>query len=128
MILLSVHLLTCLSLIFTGLAIHRGNNKTLSYLFPLILLSAIAGIALIYPYAIEIFVARYSGAIYEMEALTFRLTGPYWWVYYASIILPPLPGLALIPAVRKQPIVVALLALLGAVPSAFRIWQQIAFG
>ena len=61
-----------------------------------------------------------------MEALSYRLNGPYWWVYYGSAIFPQLPGLALIPALRKHPLTVLLLALLGAVPSMFGILQEIA--
>lgn len=128
MIISITHLLACLCLLAAAIAIRRGNSSAVPFLFPLILLSTATGIALIYLYAIEIFVANYSGAIYEMEVLTYRLNGPYWWVYYGSVILPLLPGLAFIPAIRKRLVLVAVLALIAAVPSAFWIWQDIAFG
>ncbi len=34
-----------------------------------------------YAYLMELFVAFYSGAIYEMDAFKYRITGPYWWAY-----------------------------------------------
>ena len=34
-----------------------------------------------YAYLMELFVAFYSGALYEMEAFKYRITGPYWWAY-----------------------------------------------
>ncbi len=34
-----------------------------------------------YAYLMELFVAFYSGAIYEMDAFKFRIAGPYWWAY-----------------------------------------------
>jgi molybdopterin-containing oxidoreductase family membrane subunit len=33
----------------------------------------------------ELFVAFYSGAIYEMEAFKYRIVGPYWWAYLAMM-------------------------------------------
>ena len=32
-----------------------------------------------YAYLMELFVAFYSGAKYEMDAFKFRIAGPYWW-------------------------------------------------
>jgi molybdopterin-containing oxidoreductase family membrane subunit len=32
-----------------------------------------------------LFVAFYSGAIYEMDAFKFRIAGPYWWAYAAMM-------------------------------------------
>ena len=34
-----------------------------------------------YAYLMELFVAFYSGAIYEMDAFKVRIAGPYWWAY-----------------------------------------------
>jgi len=38
-----------------------------------------------YAYLMELFVAFYSGAIYEMDAFKFRIAGPYWWAYAAMM-------------------------------------------
>ena len=38
-----------------------------------------------YAYLMELFVAYYSGAKYEMDAFKFRITGPYWWAYVAMM-------------------------------------------
>jgi Ni/Fe-hydrogenase subunit HybB-like protein len=34
-----------------------------------------------YAYLMELFVAFYSGSIYEMDAFKFRIAGPHWWAY-----------------------------------------------
>jgi len=39
-----------------------------------------------YAYLMELFVAFYSGAIYEIDAFKFRIAGPYWWAYAAMMI------------------------------------------
>ena len=38
-----------------------------------------------YAYLMELFVAFYSGSIYEMAAFKFRIAGPYWWAYAAMV-------------------------------------------
>ncbi|BCU75796.1 NrfD/PsrC family molybdoenzyme membrane anchor subunit [Luteolibacter sp. LG18] len=38
-----------------------------------------------YAYLMELFVAFYSGAMYEAAAFKYRLTGPYWWAYVAMM-------------------------------------------
>ena len=38
-----------------------------------------------YAYIMELFVAFYSGAAYEMAAFKYRMTGPYWWAYVCMI-------------------------------------------
>ncbi len=40
-----------------------------------------------YAYLMELFIAFYSGAKYEMDAFTFRITGPYAWAYIAMMAL-----------------------------------------
>ncbi len=40
-----------------------------------------------YAYLMELFVAFYSGAIYEMDAFKYRIAGPYWWAYAAMMSL-----------------------------------------
>jgi Ni/Fe-hydrogenase subunit HybB-like protein len=45
-----------------------------------------------YAYLMELFVAFYSGAIYEMDAFKYRIVGPYWWAYasmmFCNVIAP----------------------------------------
>ena len=38
-----------------------------------------------YAYLMELFVAFYSGSIYEMDAFKFRIAGPSWWAYAAMM-------------------------------------------
>jgi len=40
-----------------------------------------------YAYLMELFVAFYSGSIYEMDAFKFRIAGPHWWAYAAMMSL-----------------------------------------
>ncbi|MES2981595.1 MAG: hypothetical protein V4727_04710 [Verrucomicrobiota bacterium] len=94
----------------------QGTHK---FLFPFILTASILGIALIAPYAIEVFVAYYSGAIYEVEAMNFRFNGSYGWVYYSGFILPLLPIFAVLPQIGSRPILVALVGMLAMVPVVF---------
>ena len=71
-------------------------------LTPVTLALAICSLVILYSYGMELFVANYSGAQYEMDALKFRLTGPYAWAYWIHLaaMLPPLAFLA--PAVRRS--------------------------
>ena len=119
MILTIAQTISCLFLSAVALSVSRGSVKARPFLIPLIIISSVLGIAALYPYAIEIFVANYSGAIYEMESLGSLPNVPYRWIYYGSAILPLLPALALIPQIKRRLLVVATLALLGMVPAAF---------
>ena len=128
MILSTFQFLSCLALLSISIwEIFRGNRLN-RFLLPSIVAASGLGIALIAPYLLEIFIIKYSGAIYEMEGIGYRINGPYWWVYYLGAILPLLPILALIPRIKRRPLIVATLALLGMVPSMFSAWQDLAFG
>ena len=61
----------------------------------------------------ELFVARYSGAIYtaEAEAMHLRLTGPYWWAYWLQIAANLAPIAFLIPKVRRSMLIVSAISL-----------------
>ena len=106
----------------------QSTQSISTSLHPSIVAASGLGIALIAPYLLEIFIIKYSGAIYEMEGIEYRMNGPYWWVYYLGAILPLLPILALIPRIKRRPFIVATLALLGMVPIVFSAWQDLAFG
>ncbi|MGB0292088.1 MAG: NrfD/PsrC family molybdoenzyme membrane anchor subunit [Luteolibacter sp.] len=47
----------------------------------------VAGTIVGYAYLMELFVAFYSGALYEMAAFKYRIAGPYWWAYAAMMSL-----------------------------------------
>jgi molybdopterin-containing oxidoreductase family membrane subunit len=44
------------------------------------------GLVVAYGYAIEVFMAWYSGNIFEMYMILNRMMGPYWWAYWALIL------------------------------------------
>ncbi len=95
---------------------EQGVHK---FLFPFILAASVLGIALVAPYAIEVFVDYYSGSLYQVEAMAFRFNGPYWWVYYSGLILPMLPIFGVLPQIGSRPIIVAIIAVLAMVPVVF---------
>lgn len=77
------------------------------------------GLALVFPFAMELFVAHYSGALFEMEVMSYRLNGPYWWVFWVAAVLPLLPLLGMIPFIGRRPLLVAGIASAAATPVLF---------
>ena len=111
------HLLTCLALI--AVVIYRITKfgtapNAYRFLLPFISATALVGMIDFYLYCMEFFVAWYSGARYQLDAMEYRLTGPYGWVYVSRALAPWLTVAALIPWIGKRPIVVAVLALAAA--------------
>lgn len=47
----------------------------------IVLTGSIVGVA----YLTELFMAWYSGVLYEQEAFNWRILGPYWWAYWAMM-------------------------------------------
>jgi len=65
-----------------------------------------------YAYLMELFVAFYSGAIYEIEAFKYRITGPYWWAYACMMSLNVLsPQIFWFKSMRENLWVVMLVAM-----------------
>lgn len=71
-------------------------------LTPVTLALAICSLVILYSYGMELFVAHYSGSIYEMDALQFRLTGPYAWAYGIHLAALMAPLAFFVPAVRRS--------------------------
>lgn len=97
---------------------HSASENAFRHLLPFIAAAGVLGIILLFPYAIEFFVANYSGALYEVESISFRFNGPYWWVYWLQTFLPLLPILGLFPFVGKRPILMVVFAGLAMLPVA----------
>jgi hypothetical protein len=127
MIMTLAHLLACLALI--AAVIYRIMKfgtapNAYRFLFPFISAAALAGMIDFYRLCMEFFVAWYSGARYQLEAMEYRLTGPYGWVYVSRALAPGLPVAALIPWIGKRPCVVAVLALAAATAtSLIHFWS-----
>ncbi len=122
MIIPALQLIACVTLAVVAIRwrlVHSARENAYRFLLPFIIAAGIFGIILVFPYAIEIFVAYYSGAQYEMEAMSFRFNGPYWWAYSASFILPLLPTCGLFPFIGKRPILVVAIAALALIPVSF---------
>ncbi|WP_367871932.1 hypothetical protein [Luteolibacter sp. Populi] len=113
-----LHLLACGVLVAAAVyrLYTRGTAPAYGFLFPYIIVAALAGMVISYMYAGELFVAWYSGAAIEIEAAKYRLSGPYAWVYISMLIAPLLPVFAIIPWVGRRPLAVALLGLLAVLP------------
>lgn len=79
------------------------------------------GFICVAPYLIEMFVVVYSGSIYEVEAVNYRLTGPYWWAYWGGLLLPQLPWLGFLPSIWHKPILVSILAVLALIPATLSL-------
>lgn len=78
-------------------------------LAPVLIFQAIVALIEGYVLGMELFVARYSGAIYTMdaEAMHVRLTGPYWWAYWLLIVASLAPVVFLIPKVRRSMLIIS---------------------
>jgi hypothetical protein len=114
-----IHLLACTALIAAAFYRIAGTGTTPTahrFLFPFIVVAALAGMAVSYLYCMEFFVAWYSGGKHEFDAVKFRLTGPYGWVYTSCALAPLLPAAAIIPWLGKRPLPVALLGILAPLP------------
>lgn len=94
---------------------HSTSESAYRHLLPFIVVAGVLGIILISPLA-ELFVAYYRGSIFEMEAVTCRYKGPYWWAYWSLAIFPLLPMLGLLPFIGKRPVLMASLAGLATLP------------
>jgi hypothetical protein len=82
-------------------------------MLPYIATTVIFGLAIIYQYAMELFVASYSGAMYEVEGLS---QGVIAWIS-ASILFMLIPLLAFIPNFGRHPMALILIGIVAAVPS-----------
>lgn len=98
---------------------HASRESAYRFLLPINIAAGLLGIILVYPYAMEIFVAWYSGAMFEMEMISYRFNGPYGWAYYAGFILPLLPLLGWIPLIGKRPLLMLGIAALALIPVSF---------
>jgi len=72
-------------LIITRKILHLEEYITVGHLEAMnkviILTGSIVGIA----YLSELFIAWYSGVVYEQDAFKWRIMGPYWWSYWAMM-------------------------------------------
>jgi hypothetical protein len=77
-------------------------------LAPVLILMAVVGLVEGYALGMELFVAHYSGAKYDMEI---RLHGPYGWIFWLQMGATLVPIAFLIPKVRRSMTVVTCLTL-----------------
>lgn len=115
---------SCLTLAIvalTSFAVSSGRMHAL--LLSSAIFATLSGVVSFRSLAIEIFVAHYSGAIYEADAQAYRITGSYAWVYWVLAICLLIPAFSLFPAVRKNPAITITLAFSGTLPFLFSVCQ-----
>lgn len=122
MILSILHLAACI--VMSGASVFwivRGTHSTgfHRFLFPYLIVAGICGILLTLSPLLEIWVAYYSGAIYEIEAFKFRFAGPYWWIYSTSLAFPLFPLLGILPPIGQRPLLMTGIGIISVIPSLF---------
>ena len=114
-----LHLLACTALIAAAsYRIARAGTAPTAhrFLFPYIIAASLIGMVLSYLYAVELFVAWYSGADPAYDPAKALLAGSYGWLYFSLPVAPLLPVTAIIPWIGKRPLLVALLGILAPLP------------
>lgn len=122
MIIQILQLCACIALVAAAIYWRLKNppgEGAHKFLFPFIISAGVMGCVLVGPYGMEAFVAYYSGALYEVHPVAFRLEGPYRWVYLTAFILPLLPVFGLLRPIGKRPVLMTVLALLATVPVVY---------
>jgi hypothetical protein len=115
-----LQLLACVALV--GAAVYweinapEGNSMYRSML-PYVLIAGLLGVAILYGYLMEFFVASYSGAIYEVEGFT---GATILWVAI-SIILTALPLAGLIPLIGRHTVALIAIGVLASIPSTVHL-------
>ena len=77
-------------------------------LAPVLILLAVVGLLEGYAFGMELFVAHYSGAKYDLRV---RPHGPYWWIFWLQILATLAPIGFLVPKLRRTMMVVTGLSL-----------------
>jgi hypothetical protein len=72
-------------------------------------IAGVSGVVVLYSYGIEIFVANYSGAIYEVESLSREAI---WWLAVFAIALL-LPFAGVVPTIARKTSAMIVIGLLG---------------
>jgi hypothetical protein len=124
MTLVVIHLLACTALIaaaFYRIARAGPTPTAHKFLFPYIIAASLFGMVLSYLYAMELFVAWYSGADPAYDPTKTLPTGLYGWLYFSLPVTPLLPAAAIIPWIGKRPLLVALLGILAPLPDLVMI-------
>jgi len=82
-----------------------------------------ASLVAVYAHASEAVNIYYSEIVYDRYDFEYRLTGPHAWVYWLSAFAVVAPQAFWIPACRRRPILVLLIAVVAAVPRWW-LWRD----
>ena len=119
MILQVVHIVACFILVAAASyrLIRAGPAHTAHrFLFPYIAVASLVGMILSYLYAMEFFVAYYSGTDNPHLVARLQSGSPYAWFYASLVLAPLLPALAIFPWIGKRSLAVARLGILATLP------------
>ncbi|QTN32519.1 hypothetical protein HZ994_09320 [Akkermansiaceae bacterium] len=116
MISVAFHLLACIAMVAASIywMIQAPEGHSMyRHMLPFVACAGVLGIFVVYGYVIEIFVASYSGAIYDVQGLT---TAQIVWISF-SVLLMLLPLAGLIPQIGKRGVALIVIGFLAAIPS-----------
>ncbi len=121
----ALHAASCLALAVAGVLCHRHPQEdgTRNFLFPFIVAAGALGLLNLYPFAMELFVAWYSGAISELDGVIHESGGvplATWARIGLHTVAALLPLAGLVPACGRKPLLMTTLGVLAMMPWA--IW------
>lgn len=83
-----------------------------------------ASLIVTYAYAREWFAAYFSDSVYERSQFNYRIAGPHAWVFWLTTSSVVAPQAFWIPACRRRPILVLLVAMVAATPHWW-LWRDL---
>lgn len=122
MLISALHLISCITLggISTYWMTQEHEASHYSRLRPFVLGPVILGSITYYQFFIEIFVAKYSGSLYEIERMSSRSKA---WLIFCLLALV-LPALGFIPWVGNQLALMLAIAFIAAIPSTVSLFTS----
>lgn len=121
MVLNILHLIACVVMgsAYAYWMMKEPNALAFGKLWPFIFGPVILGLVILCQYFIEAFVAIYSGALFEIEAMSNASKA--WLIFSALAFAAPMLGL--FPKVGNQPTAMLVISAIAASPSAATIFQ-----
>lgn len=116
MIVEALHLLSCIAFVVFSIRwrnCHLPEKPIYCRMLPFTISTSLLGMVIPFRYMMELFVASYSGALYEVQAPT---RGHFVWMLVSALLLL-LPLAAFIPAIARRHLLLTSIGCLAAVPS-----------
>ncbi len=116
----AIHLISCITLggISAYWMTQEAEASYYNKLWPFMVVTVILGLVILYPFFIEIFVAIYSGALFEAEPMNRRTKT--WFIFCLLALIQPTLGF--IPWIGNQLVFMLAIALIAAIPSTVSLF------